>query len=406
MYTPLSAILNALKFLTRQQRPFKVNILKNMLLNFSLGLTQQYQSIYVIALGATALELGYVTSLGGAATMLLSIPAGLLADRLGIKKMMTASLILLIIGYSVFGLAQSWQLTALAYIFTAIALLITNNVCPMVCGTCLKSVERTTGMQLCDTVAAIPRLIAPIGAALIITYLGGLNVEGIRPLFWLGTAVILIALIVMQRFFDNPLMPNKPDGQGLTSGLRRIFREGVKVKRWLAYYMMMSIPWYMGFYIPLYAKQVKNAGPLVLGLMDSGYWLIVVLLAIPIGLSSDRLGRKKVILALTPIYCLGLIMLGNAPNDLVMVVAGALSGFTMLSAVTESSMTVELVPRELLGSWFGILGFFGGLISFVAPLIGGFVWGVEPILVLYFLAVTQVAKLAILATMPSKPKYS
>jgi MFS family permease len=98
-------------------------------------------------------------------------------------------------------------------------------------------------------------------------------------------------------------------------------------------------------------------------------------------------------------------MLGNAPSDLVMVVAGALSGFTMLSAVTESSMTVELVPRELLGSWFGILGFFGGLISFVAPIIGGFIWGVEPILVLYFLAVTQVAKLAILATMPSKPKY-
>jgi MFS family permease len=267
----LSVIVNALKFLTRQQRPFKVNIVKNMLQNFSLGLTQQYQSIFVVALGATALQLGYVTSLGGVATMLLSIPSGLLADRQGIKKMMMVSLLLFITGYSIFGLAPNWQLTALAYICTALAILVANNVCPMVCGSCLKSVERTTGMQLCDTVAAIPRLFAPVGAALLIAYFGGLTAQGIRPLFWLGVAVLLVTLIFMIKFFENPIVPKIPDGQGITSGLRRVFREGVKVKRWLAYYMLMSIPWYMGFYIPLYARQVKNAGPLTLGLMDSGF---------------------------------------------------------------------------------------------------------------------------------------
>jgi MFS family permease len=377
-----------------------------MQLNFSIGLTQQYQSIYVIALGATALELGYLTSLGGVATMLLSIPVGLLADRHGIKRMLTASLALFLVGFLVFGLSHSWQLTAFAYIFTAIALLVSNNVCPMVCGACLKSIERTTGMQLCDTVAAIPRLFAPIGAALIIAVMGGLTPEGIRPLFWLGSAILFIAILMISRFFENPPVSKQPDGRGFTTGLVRVFREGVNVKRWLVYYTLMSLPWYVSFYIPLYAKQVKNASPMVLGLMDSGFWLMVVLLAIPVGLASDRLGRKKVIPILAPIYCLGLIMLGNSPNDPLTVLAGALSGFTMLSAVTESSMTVELVPRELLGSWFGLLGFFTGLISFAAPIIGGYIWDIGPIYVLYILAATQIAKLAILWTMPSKTKYS
>ncbi|MGD0804571.1 MAG: MFS transporter [Candidatus Bathyarchaeia archaeon] len=402
----MSVIINALKFITRQQRPFKVNIVKNMLQNFSLGLTQQYQSIFVIALGATALELGYVTSLGGVATMLLSIPSGLLADRQGIKKMMMASLLLFTLGYSIFGLALNWQLTALAYICIAIAILVANNVCPMVCGSCLNSVERTTGMQLCDTVAAIPRLFAPVGAAILIAYFGGLTTQGIRPLFWLAAILLLFTTLFMFKFFENPIIPTIPEGQGITGGLRRVFQEGVKVRRWLAYYMLSSIPWYMSFYIPLYAREIKNVGPLTLGLMDSGYWLMVVLLAIPVGLASDRIGRKKIILVLTPVYCLGLFALGNASSEVVIVLAGALCGFTMLSGVTESSMTVELVPRDLLGSWFGVLGFFMGLISFVGPIIGGFIWGIEPIYILYFLAATQLAKLVILGTMPSKTKYS
>lgn len=404
--TQISVILNTLKFLTRQQKPFKVNILKNMLLNLSLGLTQQYQSIYVIALGATALELGYVTSLGGVATILLSIPIGMLADRLGIKRMLTTSLLLFIVGYLSFGFAQSWQQTAIAYIFAAVAVLIANNVCPMVCGACLRSVERTTGMQLCDTVAAIPRLFAPICAALVITYFGGLTREGIRPLFWLGAAVISLALFVIVRFFENPHVVKQSEGLSSTNGLVRVFREGVNVKRWLFYYTLMSLPWYLSFYLPLYARQVKNADSLMLGLMDSGCWLIVVLLAIPVGLASDRLGRRRMILALTPVYCLGLVLLGNSPSDLVTVIAGALSGFAMLSAVTESSMTVELVPRELLGSWFGLLGLFAGLISFAGPIIGGYVWGLNPIWVLYLLAATQIVKLVILWTMPAKTKYS
>jgi len=67
----MSIIIKSLRFLTKQQKPFKVNILKNMLLNSSVGLTQQYLSIYVTLLGATAIQLGYLAGLGGVANILL-----------------------------------------------------------------------------------------------------------------------------------------------------------------------------------------------------------------------------------------------------------------------------------------------------------------------------------------------
>jgi len=402
----VSFLVKAINFLIRQQKPFRVNIVKNMMLNASMGLTQQYQSIYVTLLGASAVQLGFLAGIGGIANTLLSIPFGLLADRQGVKKMMIASITLFAVGYSIFGLAQSWEITIFAFLFTAIAVQVFNNICPMVCGACLNSVERTTGMQLCDTVAALPRLFAPLAAAILISLLGGLTIEGIRPLYWLGVVGILVALMVVVRFFNNPVVPRQSDSGDFTAGIRSVLRDGVHVRRWLAYYMLMSIPWYMGFYIPLYAKQVKGADTIILGLIDSGYWFAVVLLAIPVGLTADRLGRKKVLLVLTPLYCLGLLILASAQNNVALLFAGVLNGFTMLAGVTESSITVELVPRELLGSWFGILGFFMGLTSFVGPIMGGYLWVVDPTLILILIAVTQIVKLGILVTMPSKTRYS
>ncbi len=402
----MSFIADAYRFLTRQETPFKVNLVKNIGMNFGMGLTQQYQAIFVTALGATALQLGYVTSLGGLVTMMLSIPIGMIADRAGVKRMMTASLLLMIFGLLAFAAAGEWVFTAYAYMFIAVGLLIGNNVCPMVCGACLRSVERTTGMQFCDTASAIPRLFAPIIAALVIGYFGGLTPEGIRPVFFIGATVILLALLYFQRTFKSPVITRQPDGGGLASGLVRVFKEGVHVKRWIAYYTLMGVPWYLGFYLPLYAKQVKNAGPIAIGLMDSGFWLIVLLLAVPVGLGSDRLGRKKMILALTPFYCLGVLLLSLSNNEQMVVISGTLTGFMMLAGVTESSLTVELVPRELLGSWFGILGFFTGLLSFLGPIIGSAIWGINPSYVLFLFVVTQVGKLGILITMPTKMKYS
>jgi len=166
--------------------------------------------------------------------------------------------------------------------------------------------------------------------------------------------------------------------------------------------MLTMFPNYMAIYVPLYARQVKGAGQLTLGLMDMGYWLIIVLLAIPVGLVADRFGRKRLIGLMAPLYSVGVVLLMVAPNEATLVVAGLLTGFIMLSNVTSSSIGVELVPKDLLGSWFGIIGLFRSLVSVASPLLGGLLWNsFGPASVLIFLAVTQVLKLGILATMPN-----
>lgn len=52
-------------FIQRQKRTFKVNIVRNVIQYFSLGMTYQYQSVYISELGASAMEIGYVNRVGG-----------------------------------------------------------------------------------------------------------------------------------------------------------------------------------------------------------------------------------------------------------------------------------------------------------------------------------------------------
>ena len=135
-------------FLQRQDSPFKVTILKNLAKNMAVNLTYQYQPIYIASLGATPLVLGYINSLSGAVNTLLAIPTGVLADRVGIKKVLLLTLGISIISSMIFGFANTWEIAAVALTLSAVAFILERTVCPMICGSTLRSDERITGMGI------------------------------------------------------------------------------------------------------------------------------------------------------------------------------------------------------------------------------------------------------------------
>lgn len=389
-------------FIRRQRRPFKVNLVKNVVQTSSLALTQQYQSIYISALGANPLELGYVNGVGGVAGAVISIPIGFLADRYGIRRIFLVALPLMALGSVVFGLAGSWETTAIALIISMLAMRMVFTVCPMICGSTLKSEERVTGMQLCDTLSAAPNLVVPIFAAYLITLFGGMNAEGIRPLYWIQIFGFLASFLIIFRFFTDPREVKRDKAARLLDGIGGVLREGRMVKRWVAYLMLSSFTMPMAIYIPLFAAELKGADQFTLGGMSTAGWLVILILALPSGRLADMFGRKKLILLMTPLYCASLLLLIHAPNRAALIAVGLLGGFITLSGVTEWAITAEIVPPELLGSWYGMLGLFGGGVSVVSPILGGAIWqALGPAYVFYFLIATQVAKLLVLASVPS-----
>jgi len=217
-------VQKGLNFFRRQQTAYKSNMARLLVSNFSLSLTQQYQPIYITELGATTMELGYVSSLGSVASTLVTIPLGWLADRYGIKKTLISGLIVAAVGYALFGAANTWQTTALALMIATMAIQGIMTICPMICGHSLAGAERATGMQLCDTVVAFPRFIAPVVGAFLITRFGGISVQGIRPLFWIESAGLLLAALIVYLLFSNPVRLNAGEPPKLLEGLKRVLR--------------------------------------------------------------------------------------------------------------------------------------------------------------------------------------
>ncbi len=355
-------------------------------------------------MGASPFQLGLLNSIGGIAGALVSVPTGRFADNHGVKKTLLLGTPLLALGALFFALAQDWIILIPAIIISTLALRIVMTACPMVCGRCLANEERARGMQLCDTLSAVPRLISPILSMVLITTFGGLTAQGIRPLYLLQCIGLTIVTFVVFRLFTDPARTQE-SSRGRTSfvsDVHEVIESSVRAKRWIFYICLSTIPMYVNtIFVPLYAAQVKYADQYVISGMTAAATLLPLVLSIPIGWLADSIGRKKVIYLGTPLYCLSLLLLLYAPDSFTLLLSGIFQGFFTLIAVTQGAMTAELVPPQHLGRWLGLLGLFRGLISVITPALGGFLWvTLNPESIFILLILTQFVKILVLMPIP------
>jgi len=205
---------------------------------------------------------------------------------------------------------------------------------------------------------------------------GGVGVSGIRPLFFVslvGTvgAFLLILTQLSNRRWVSP-GETKPN---LFKGLSQVFKEGHNLKRMLAITSIAYVPY--GMILPftqVFAHEVKGADEYVLGAMVSGMALTSLVLGIPMGRLADRIGRKKVLYLITPIFWASSLLLIWAPSPGFLIAAGTLQGFFWILSVITGAMTVELVPPEQMGRWLGIIKLFMLLSAASAALLAGIIW--------------------------------
>jgi len=179
------------------------------------------------------------------------------------------------------------------------------------------------------------------------------------------------------------------------------------MERWVVFDCTSKLPYYVGttVYVPLFAVKVKSADQFTLGAMATGLAVTPPLFSLPMGKLADIMGREKVIYVTTSIYCLSLLLLVYAPNPTILIISAILQGFSEVVSVIRGAMTAELVPSYLLGSMYGILGLFRGIVSIITPLIGGVIWDIiGPEYVFFFVIATQLLNILLLSTIPETLK--
>jgi MFS family permease len=308
---------------------------------------------------------------------LISPFVGWLIDRIGPKRIYLAGISFMAFSYLIYALAGSWAITILAMSGYWMGMSASGLSCATICGNCLVNQDRATGMLICETVAAgILGMAGPMLATLLVTQSGGVNVGGIRPLFFSGFVVTVASFaVVLTQLSDRRWSKQVRAKPHLVKDISEIFKGGKNLKRWLVIATVSHLPLGMIFpFTQVFAYSIKGADAFTLGAMVAGSALASIVVAIPLGRLADRIGRKRVLYMTIPLFWVSNLLLIWAPSQVFLIIAGVLQGFYYIGAPVSIAIEREMVPAEHMGRWAGVNRGIRMVVGAILALASGIIW--------------------------------
>ncbi|MFQ6094671.1 MAG: MFS transporter, partial [Candidatus Bathyarchaeia archaeon] len=302
-------------FMKRQKPNFRVLVIRGAFTNFRWGLTQNYTSVYTVELGADPVQLGSLSGVGSLVNAFLSAPVGWLADRYSLKKIWLFGLILETLVPLGYALSQSWQMLIFPVSFFYMTFVTAWMIERVLLANALRHEDRATGFGVLSSISQIPMIFAPTLAGLIVTWLGGISVEAIRPLFYISFGISAIMSFWVYWNIEDPGRTSKLRTEGFISGFRRVLTGKGGIKRWLFIELLGSFTFGSTMpFIMVYAAEIKQADAMILGFMGSAMTIVSMISSVPLGKLADRIGRKRTILLLRPVLYVSYLLLVWAPR--------------------------------------------------------------------------------------------
>lgn len=436
-----TGIRRGLLFYRRQHPNFKTLNVRTTLGTFLGNLTQPYNQIYARELGASPVELGYLSSLGSAFAAALALPAGFLVDRCGRKRLYvigSASGILTPLFYLV---ARSWIWIVPAFISSYVMIALRESAFQAMYAGAVRSRDRGRAFGIGSTLAALPVIAAPLVAVQIMGNPERVTTTSVRPLYliqligivllfayvvrflveesrdWVGlrdafasrdffffapfvgaSGLVCLALGLVEKVDPVALIPSlvligfsafaavatlrrrrasPPRGEASRELGALLGLPGVKA--WLAMKGIGSAA--MGLANPfwlVFAAYVVGVGPVGLALMVSLRTLGQLVSGIPWGVASDRVGRKFTLLAGRAFMHVGILCFILASRQWTLILGYALMGIADGSASVWTVIRMELVPSGARGSMASMDQLVWYFPVILSATIGGIVYSISP----------------------------
>ena len=333
-------------------------------------------------LGAATTVVGLVAGLSESTDAIFRIFSGWFSDKLGRRKLLA------VLGYSIstvakpfMYLATSWGAVLAVRFSDRVGKGIRTSSRDALIADSVSAGERGRGFGLhraMDTSGAVLGL--AIAAVIIYLVQGGGIELGLKTYQWLvlvGVIPAVLAVLVLLLFVQEKQKKDSPgdDPQRVLSlsGLKAGFDTRFKI--FLAIMVVFTLGNSSDFFVILRAQNLEV--PLIqvvmmLVLFNATY----AITSLPMGILSDRLGRRRVITLGWFIYAL--VYLGLALASSVGQVWLLLAGYGVYYGVVEGvarALVADLVPPEKRGTAYGLYHGVVGLTLLPASLIAGWLWG-------------------------------
>lgn len=298
-------------------------------------------------LGLDLVQIGSVWGLASLAGIFISIIAGVLSDKFGLRLMLSLSCILVGVTGALRGLSDSFFVLAFTVFLNGVFRLVVPITVSKTIGIWFRGQNLGLAMGVGAMGMGLGLMLGPMLSATVVSpALGGWR--GVMYLYGAISAMVGILWAFFGREPDDTTLSASRSGTvSLRQGLSKLIH--VKAIWFIGLTMLFRVGGLMGTtgYLPLYLINKGWNGAAADGTLAAFYG-VSTLCVVPLSFLSDRLGSRKVILypaVIITVFCIGLIpYVDGAYVWALMVLAGIfMDGFMSL-------MTTMLLETEGVGS--------------------------------------------------------
>lgn len=306
--------------------------------------------LFAASLGADTVGIGLINSAFMCMAGLLSIPSGLLSDRIGRRRPILVGLFLLAGSSLLLSISQSpLQMGGIYLLFGVGLAAVTPTLMSYVADiTPPEALGHAFGWYTMALYSGMT--IGPAFGG----FLGGLL--GLRPIFLCSAGLILLMFVVALLWLPNP--PGRQrTGQDAGALITSLFN--LRHNRRLIACLLMTVGGCVGFgmfisFIPLYVRSLGLPTTAV-GFVCATQALANALARIPAGWLCDRVrDRRRLVFAGSLMYALAMAAFGLCTNLMALLGAAAAMGLSMGIAFTViCALIVDAVPARMRGLAMG-----------------------------------------------------
>ncbi len=405
---------------TFSSRNVTVLTITQTLFMFTAFLWWPYRSLFILELGATKELLGMLLMLETISRLMFQLPGGVMADRLGRRKLIVLSSVIRLGSPLVLLFATHWTHVAPGIVLNAASSLGMPAVNALIAES-LPEGSRGSGFAAYRMVTWMPMIVTSLIGGMLMDYYG--VVKGVRIVLVMTLACSILSTLLRWRFITETLgdAENEERTRVETPPRRVSLQElgrmpmGVWVMTAVAAISMFGQRAVMSFMV-IYAVEEVGLTKTQWGAIGTVVSLISTLLTMPGGMLADRIGRKPCILisrVLSSFSTLGFTFSQNFWHLAgTRVVGGVAQGFGgtawgPMGGPVWQALVADLTPPEDRGRMMGMMGTIQGLVTTPASWVGGYMYdNVSPKLPFYTsFALNTIGTLIFLALL-REPKRS
>ncbi|MBN1683144.1 MFS transporter [Candidatus Bathyarchaeota archaeon] len=367
--------------------------LTNMLYNVFNNLWMLWWSLYLVEeMNTPVTVIGLLSMIQMTGSILFQLPGGMLADKYGRKKVIVYGTSLRVIGALLLYAAPTWEWIIPGLIINALTA-VYNPAFSAIIADSMPRQSRGSAFGAYRMFTSLPGVFMPYVSGYYLEVLG--IKQGVKLGLLMFSVAAAIATLVRARYLQETISASKTDTKETQE--KDIALLEVMKKQPRTIWAMFSVSVITGFigrmtasFIPIYAYNVVGLSTTQYGLLQSTAMGLSTPLYMVGGMISDKIGRVPPILVargFSPLGSLSLLFFKDYTQLLGVwatygliegLGGGSIRGGGFMGGPAWEALMAELVLPKFRGRVTGFMASGTGLLTFPASYIGGYIYNLNP----------------------------